>query len=90
MPDGSERSTPVSGPLAVTPLYASDPGSGQQVVWWDGASWNGLAVGVAEAPADGTSYARQSGAWTNSPLFSRNAGRFTCIRSTKTLFSPLY
>jgi hypothetical protein len=37
----SERSTPITGPLSVTPLYTS---TGNDVAWWDGVSWNQLAI----------------------------------------------
>ena len=36
-----ERSTPVAGPLGVTPLYRS---SADTAVWWDGTSWNQTAA----------------------------------------------
>ena len=50
MPDSVERSTPVAGALSVTPLYTAP---GDEVVWWDGASWQELVIsggsgGIAE------------------------------------------
>lgn len=41
-------STPIAGPLSVTPLYSA---GGDTIVWWDDAvtAWN--SVGVVAAPA---------------------------------------
>ena len=42
-PIPSQHSTPIVGPLSVTPLYTS---TGDNVVWWDGTNWQELTVGV--------------------------------------------
>jgi hypothetical protein len=56
MPDGpppivTGRSTPVIGPLSVTPLYTS---TGDNIVWWDGANWQELVAGVVTPPVPPT------------------------------------
>jgi hypothetical protein len=53
--EGSEggedaMSTPVAGPLAVTPLYSA---GADTIVWWDGVSWNAVGA-LAEVPVDVT------------------------------------
>ena len=43
----STRSTVITGPLSVTPLYTS---TGDNVVWWDGTNWHELVAGVTTPP----------------------------------------
>jgi hypothetical protein len=56
MPDGpppvvTGQSTPVVGPLSVTPLYTS---TGDNIVWWDGVQWQELVAGVTTPPVPPT------------------------------------
>ena len=47
MSEAAERGMPVSGPLSVTPVYAA---ASDELVTWDGSSWNELAVGGSAGP----------------------------------------
>jgi hypothetical protein len=47
----SQRSTVITGPLSVTPLYVTE--TGDRVVWWDGLHWREL--GISTGPGTGES-----------------------------------
>jgi hypothetical protein len=57
-----DRSIPIAGPLAVTPLYRS----GEEAVWWDGASWQELPSVTGGSGTVGSGSANQLAVYSSS------------------------